>query len=95
MFYLLQLLEPSCCLHAVGQGALAVECREDDAESLLAASSLGENSYMTSAVKRGGVHQKKQMKQGRLPELCSVYEYQMPTRRKGVKNSEKFYAGVI
>lgn len=27
-------LEPNECLHAVGQGALAVECRSDDAEIL-------------------------------------------------------------
>ena len=27
-------LEPAVCMHAVGQGALAVECREEDRETL-------------------------------------------------------------
>ena len=27
-------LSPDCCLHAVGQGALGIECREDDRDTL-------------------------------------------------------------
>ena len=45
-----QYLDPSCCLHAVGQGALAVECREGDAESLRAASSLSHRETLLACV---------------------------------------------
>ena len=45
-----QLLEPGCCLHAVGQGALAVECREGDAESLRAAASLAHRETLLACV---------------------------------------------
>ncbi|MCC3356534.1 hydroxymethylbilane synthase [Bacillus sp. REN16] len=37
-----EFVEPEVCLPAVGQGALAIECREDDAEILLALSKLND-----------------------------------------------------
>ena len=43
-------MEPGCCLHAVGQGALAVECREGDAESLRAAAALAHRGTLLACV---------------------------------------------
>ncbi len=33
-------LEPDICMHAVGQGALAVECRQEDVQTLAILSAL-------------------------------------------------------
>ena len=47
-------MEPGCCLHAVGQGALAVECREGDAESLGAAAALAHRETLLACVAERG-----------------------------------------
>ncbi|WP_449537153.1 hydroxymethylbilane synthase [Ferdinandcohnia sp. Marseille-Q9671] len=41
-------IEPEVCLPAVGQGALAIECREDDAELLMTLSKLNDEYTQTT-----------------------------------------------
>ena len=42
-------LEPDICMHAVGQGALAVECRQEDVQTLAILSAL-HHRYLTLTV---------------------------------------------
>ncbi|WP_010678314.1 hydroxymethylbilane synthase [Bacillus timonensis] len=52
-----EFVEPEVCLPAVGQGALAIECREDDTELLLALSKLNdEYTQNTVAAERAFLH---------------------------------------
>ncbi|WP_077618978.1 hydroxymethylbilane synthase [Bacillus sinesaloumensis] len=52
-----EFVEPEVCLPAVGQGALAIECREDDAEILEALSKLNdEYTEKTVAAERAFLH---------------------------------------
>ena len=46
----MQYLEPNDCLHAVGQGALAVECREGDADVLAAVGELHHRDTLLACV---------------------------------------------
>ncbi|MEH7236207.1 hydroxymethylbilane synthase [Bacillus sp. JJ1562] len=52
-----EFVEPEVCLPAVGQGALAIECREDDTEILLALSKLNdEYTQNTVSAERSFLH---------------------------------------
>ena len=53
MFLLLQVLDPDECMYAVSQGALAVECRSDDEETLRILQTLNdEHTVMTCIAER-------------------------------------------
>ncbi|KAG0711658.1 Porphobilinogen deaminase [Chionoecetes opilio] len=50
-----QYLEEDLCMYAVGQGALAVECREEDSATLALLSSLGHRNTTVAAVAERGL----------------------------------------